>query len=320
VSDAGALGALGLGATDPAAAAAQVAAARARTDQPLHLNFFCHGPAARDAQAEAAWIAHFREDFALLGAPPPERLEEIYAPFDAQEGMLELIDRFRPEVVSFHFGVPRSAHLQAVAARGAFTLASVTSAEEGQAALAAGIDGLVAQGFEAGGHRSVFEPQAPDRRLATADLLDELLAVTDAPVVAAGGAMDGTDIRRLLDAGAAAVQLGTAFVLCPESAASADYRQALSASTGSDTVMTRVISGRAARGVHNALTKRGEEPMAPAAPAYPVAYDLAKHLQRAAAARQVAGYGAYWAGTGVARARSLPAAELIHALAAEAGL
>jgi nitronate monooxygenase len=226
-----------------------------------------------------------------------------------------------PSVVSFHSAIPLPAQINALRAAGITLLASATSLAEGRAAEAAGMDAVVAQGWEAGGHRGVFDPAAPDERLGTLALTRLLVRRLGVPVIAAGGIMDGAGIAAVLRLGAVAAQLGTAFVPCPESAASPAYRAALLAGDSVHTVMTASISGRPARCLTNRFTALADElaartpPLTP--PDYPIAYDAAKALHAAAAARGEHGYGARWAGQGAPLARELPAAELVAALARE---
>jgi nitronate monooxygenase len=196
-------------------------------------------------------------------------------------------------------------------------LATATNLAEAKAAAAAGIDAVVAQGYEAGGHRGVFDPDAPDDRLGTVALTRLLVRAVGVPVVAAGGIMDGAGVAAALALGAAAAQLGTAFVACPESAADAGYRAALLGPPAEHTVMTAAISGRPARCLANRFTALGTDVPATAVPAYPVAYDAGKALHAAAKARGEFGYGAQWAGQGAPLARSLPAAELVARLKEE---
>jgi nitronate monooxygenase len=321
VSNAGALGALALGATDAAGARAMIAELRASTARPFQVNVFVHGPPRRDPAREAAWLAGLAPAFRAHGAEPPTALRPIYRSFAEDDAMLAALVEAAPPVVSFHFGVPAPDRVAALRAAGALLLASATSLAEGRAAEAAGMDAVVAQGYEAGGHRGVFDPAAPDERLGTLALTRLLARRLGVPVIAAGGIMDGAGIAAARRLGAVAAQLGTAFVACPESSASRAYRAALLAGDAARTVMTAGISGRPARGLANRFTALAEElasrtpPVTP--PDYPVAYDAGKALHAAAAARGEHGYGAQWAGQGAALARALPAAELVATLARE---
>lgn len=320
VSDAGGLGSLGIGASSAAQARDMLEATRARTGRPFNVNVFCHAHAKRDAQREAAWVQHLAPLFAEVGATPPAALREIYPTFRDDAQTLELLLQLRPAVVSFHFGLPDATRIQALRAAGIFLLATATDVHEALQIERAGLDAIVAQGIEAGGHRGVFDPEAQDEGLSTAVLVRLLVQRTRLPVIAAGGIMDGQGIRAALDLGASGVQLGTAFLLCPESAASEAYRAQLQSERASHTRLTRVLSGRPARGLVNRLIAWGEAAGAPPPPAYPVAYDAAKQLHAAAARQGVHEFAAHWAGQGAPLARALPAAQLLAQLAREAGL
>jgi nitronate monooxygenase len=197
-------------------------------------------------------------------------------------------------------------------------VASVTSLAEANIVVAAGVDAIVAQGYEAGGHRGVFDPLAPDDRLGTFALTRLLVQrLAGIPVIAAGGIMDGAGVAAVLRLGAVAAQLGTAFVGCPESSADEGYRAALRGEAALHTVMTAAVSGRLARCLANRFTEIGESVAPGEIPAYPVAYDAGKSLHAAAKAHGEFGYGAQWAGQGAPLARELPAGELVRTLAAE---
>lgn len=317
VSAAGGLGSIGVGATDAAGAREMIAAVRARHLGPLNVNLFCHRPAVADASIEAAWIDRFRPMFTELEAQPPAELTEIYRSFVADDDMLAMLLAERPPVVSFHFGLPSEAAIRALREAGIILLASATSLAEARAASAAGVHAVVAQGWEAGGHRGSFDPEAPDDRIGTFALTRMLVRMIDRPVIAAGGIMDGAGIAAALKLGASAAQLGTAFIGCAESLADAGYRAALAGDAVHHSVMTRAISGRPARGLANRFTALGEGIARRDIPAYPIAYDLGKALHAAGRARGEFGFGAHWAGQGAPLARALPAARLIELLAAE---
>lgn len=317
VSDAGALGALGLCASSPEAAGQAIVEVQQRTSAPFNVNFFCHARPQRDPPLEAAWIQRMAPLFARFEAEPPAELRDLYTSFRDTEAYLELVLQLRPPVVSFHLGLPRPDQIAALRAAGLVLIGSATSPAEARAIEAAGCHAVVAQGWEAGGHRGLFDPAGPDARLSTGDLLRALLNEVSLPVIAAGGIMDGRDIGRMLERGAAAAQLGTAFIACPESAADAGYRDRLA--LGGDTVMTQAISGRQARCLSNAFTQWAEDVPPADIPPYPCAYDLAKALSTAAKAKGATAYGAQWAGAQAARARALPAGDLVETLAAEMG-
>ncbi|WP_267347306.1 nitronate monooxygenase [Sphingomonas sp. GM_Shp_2] len=315
VCEAGGLGSVALGASDAAGAAAMIADLRARTARPFAVNLFVHAAPHDDADRAAAWIDALAPTFAEVDAVPPTALRAIYPSFAEDDAMLALLLATRPAVVSFHFGLPGAARIAALRAAGCLLLASVTSPGEAAAARAAGIDVLVAQGIEAGGHRGVFDPAARDDALGTLALV-RLLARGSLPVIAAGGIMDGAGVDAALALGAVAAQLGTAFIACPESAADDAYRAALMGPGAAHTVMTRAISGRPARCLPNRFTALGERLVA-AVPAYPVAYDAGKALNAAAKAVGETGYGAQWAGQGAPLARAMPAGDLVRVIAGE---
>ena len=316
VSNAGAVGSIAVGAVDAATARAMIHATRARTDRPFNVNLFVHPPAQARPDVESRWIDALRPLFAQFDAEPPSSLSEIYRSFADDDAMLAMLVEERPAVVSFHFGLPDARRIAALKVAGCLLLATATNLEEGQAARAAGIDAIVAQGFEAGGHRGMFDPDGPDSCLGTMALTRLLVERSGLPVIAAGGIMDGRAVRAALDLGAVAAQLGTAFIACPESSADAAYRAALFSDAASHTVMTRAISGRPARCLPNRFTQWGAA-SGPRPPDYPIAYDAGKALNQAAKASGEGGYGAQWAGQGAPLARALPAATLIASLAEE---
>jgi len=317
VSNAGGLGSIGVAAVDAETTKRMIAAVRDRTDRPFNVNVFCHRPAVANAVREASWLARLGPEFARYGAKPPARLTEIYQSFLTDDAKLAVLVAERPAVVSFHFGLPARERIEVLRAAGIVLLATATNLEEGKAIAAAGIDAIVAQGYEAGGHRGVFDPDAPDDRLGTMALTRLLVTRLGVPVIAAGGIMDGAGVTAALALGAVAAQLGTAFVACPESSADAGYRAALLGPSAEHTVMTAAISGRPARCLANRFTALGAGVARGAVPDYPIAYDAAKALHAAAKAAGGFGYGAQWAGQGAPLARAMPAAELVARLRSE---
>lgn len=313
VSNAGGLGSIALGSIDADEARRQIRATRALTDGPFNVNLFCHDPSPADEARNAGWIESLRPLFEEFEATPPQTLRDIYRSFRVDDAMLAMLLEERPAVVSFHFGLPDAARIAALKAVGAVLLATATSPEEGRRAVAVGIDMVVAQGVEAGGHRGVFDP-SDDPRFATLPLTRLLATQSDVPVIAAGGIMDGAGIAAALALGAAGAQLGTAFIACPESAAGPAYRAALAGPDAERTRVSAVLSGRPARGLENAFMRRADErAVAP----YPFAYDIGKGLNAAAAAKGDAGYMPNWAGQGAPLSRPMPAAELVEVLAGE---
>lgn len=318
-SNAGGLGSLGFGGTNAAGAAAMLDALSALTDRPFNVNLFAHRTPVADPAREAGWIAALSPLFAQFGASPPTALAPIYTSFHDDPAMLRLLLERRPRVVSFHFGLPDADKAAALKGAGCVLIASATNLDEARAAKAAGMDAVVAQGFEAGGHRGMFDAHAPDDRFSAMVLTRLLVKQSGLPVIAAGGIMDGAAIRAALDIGAAAAQLGTAFVACDESAADAGYRAALASEAARHTVMTAAISGRPARCLANRFTAWGQGDV-PVMPDYPMVYDAGKALNAAAKAAGETGFGAQWAGQGAPLSRPMSTAALFKLLREEAGL
>ncbi|WP_031299032.1 NAD(P)H-dependent flavin oxidoreductase [Sphingobium lactosutens] len=316
VSNAGALGSIAVGAVDASQARAMIDAVAARTNRPFNVNLFVHQPAIPRPDVETRWLAAMAPLFSRFDAKPPPALRAIYRSFAEDDAMLAMLVEARPAVVSFHFGLPDDRQITLLKSVGCILLASVTNAREARAAREAGIDLLVAQGYEAGGHRGMFDPALPDAQLGTMALTRLLVEQSGLPVIAAGGIMDGRGVRAALNLGAVAAQMGTAFIACPESDADAAYRAVLFNEAAHDTVMTHAVSGRPARCLRNAFVDWGEG-VATAPPDYPIAYDAGKALHRAARAHGETGFGAQWAGQGAPLARAMPAAELVARIAAE---
>lgn len=317
VSNAGGLGSLGIGASSVAQARAMILQTQSLTNRPINVNVFCHAPARRDEGLEADWVRHCCPLFEELGAPVPGQLSEIYQSFLADEEAFRMLLEVKPAIVSFHFGIPAADRIAAFKAAGVTMLATATNLDEARIIENAGIDGIVAQGIEAGGHRGMFDPAVKDERLGTLDLVRQLARHCGRPIIAAGGIMDGGGVRAALDHGAVAAQLGTAFILCPESSADAAYRENLRSTRSGETRLTPVISGRPARGIVNRLMEHGEAASSPPPPDYPVAYDLAKQLHAAAAKTGNSDFAAHWAGQGAPLAREMPAAQLMQLLVSE---
>ncbi|AHD10766.1 NAD(P)H-dependent flavin oxidoreductase [Phaeobacter gallaeciensis] len=316
VSNAGGLGALGIGAASVGGAEAMIRQTAALTDKPFNINVFCHHPAVSDRQRESVWLRHLAPVFEVFQTTPPKELREIYTSFNVDTDMQAMLLTRRPAVVSFHFGLPPHQVIAALKSSGILLMATATSLVEAKMLEEAGIDVVVAQGWEAGGHRGVFDPRGRDERLGTLELVRGLVTELNLPVVAAGGLMTGADIAGALAAGAVAAQLGTVFIACPESSADAGYRDALLADDPK-TEMTAAISGRPARCLSNRFTDWASRVDPEMIPDYPIAYDAGKALNAAAKQAGEAGYGAQWAGQGAAAARPMPTADLMQQLTAE---
>lgn len=317
VSNAGGLGSIGVGAANAEQAQAMIQQVRALTDGPFNVNLFVHAKPHEDHARETAWLNLLSPLFDTFEAQPPDSLNTIYRSFQDDADMLDMLLETRPPVISFHFGLPSGDKIAALKAAGCVLLSTATSVGEADAAQSAGIDAVVAQGIEAGGHRGIFDPNGRDDELGTFALTRLLATRMNIPVIAAGGIMDGSGIASALALGAEAAQLGTAFIACPESSADEAYRAALLSDGAYHTEMTSAISGRPARCLANAFTGWAGTVSSLSLPDYPRAYDAGKALNQAAKRSGEFGFGAQWAGQGAPLARVLPAANLVELLTRE---
>ncbi|GAB1438863.1 nitronate monooxygenase [Providencia sp.] len=317
VSEAGGLGSLALGASSVKQARELIAQTQALTNKAFNVNVFCHLTPKRDLVNEQAWVEYLTPKFSLFNAQPPKQLTEIYQSFLDNPEMLALFLEMKPAVVSFHFNVPPADVVHQLKAQGIYTMATATNLQEAKVIEQAGIDVIVAQGIEAGGHRGMFDVLAQDEALTTNALVAILAKHTRLPIIAAGGIMDGYDIQQSFENGAAAAQLGTAFILCPESGASDGYRHKLKSQITDNTTLTAAISGRPARGIINQFTQAGDIYQTSKLPDYPIAYDIGKQLNAAAAKSGSDAFAAYWAGQNVAKVREMPASVLMKKLVKE---
>ena len=311
VCEAGGLGALPAAALTPDALDTEVRRLRAGTDRPWNLNFFCHAPPASDAAREQAWRERLHADYARFGIDPANIVAAPgRRPFDS--GALALVTAHRPAVVSFHFGLPAEALLAGVRDAGCRVLASATTVDEARWLQARGVDAVIAQGREAGGHRGNFLSDDLELQSDLATLLPQIVAAVDVPVIAAGGIADARDVAAAMALGAAGVQVGTAYLLCPEADTRAVHRQALRSARA--TAVTNVFTGRPARGIVNhAMAAWG--PMAADAPAFPLATAFSAPLREAAESRGLDDYSLLWAGQRFAACEERPAAAVTEALA-----
>ena len=253
-------------------------------------------------------------EFEKYNAVPPTELECIYPSFLDHDDYLNLVLETKPKAVSFHFGIPHPHQIQALKKAGIMTMVSATNLAEALEIEAAGIDIIIAQGIEAGGHRGIFN-ETFDSAVKTSDLVQLLKQHCHLPIIAAGGLMNGHQAQRLIQLGAEAVQLGTAFVQCKSSNANAAYRKALFNTP--ITQITESISGRPARGLINHWHTQIDRPERPDVATYPYSYDLGKQLNAAASAQGDFGFAAFWAGTNVAQIREMEAADLVNQLVLE---
>lgn len=313
VSNAGGLGAIAIGASTLDAARQMIQQTRQLTSKPFNVNVFCHEPIVCSSAQQQAWIDHLQPLFNKYGQPAPSQLTEIYPSFVGNQAITDLLLAEKPAVVSFHFGLPHQAQIDTLKAAGIILFATATSVQEARLIEQAGIDAIVAQGIEAGGHRGIFNP-AQDAAITTADLVRLLKVHTRLPVIAAGGIMDGNDIKQMLALGAQAAQLGTAFVVCEESAASTAYRTHLLDPATQLTQITSVISGRPARGLINGWHTQVDQLQRAAVAPYPYAYDIAKQLNSAVTKQGYHDFAVFWAGTQVQRLKALNGKALMQDL------
>lgn len=319
VSGAGALGSLPGAAMSPQALRDAVGELRRAGGLPVNLNFFCHAVPAADPAREAAWREALRPYYEELGlsfsAIPsgPGRL-----PFGDEAA--DAIEALRPEVVSFHFGLPPAPLLERVRRTGAQVWSSATTVAEAQWLAAHGVDAIIAQGVEAGGHRGMFLSEGSSfdlgTQLRTMPLLAGILQTVRVPVIAAGGIADADGVAAALRMGAGAVQLGTAFLLCTEATTSAVHRAALQAEAARDTALTNLFSGRPARGIVNRLM-RELGPMSALPPAFPSAVNAIAPLRAAAEQAGRGDFSPLWAGQDVSGCRAVPSAQRVQELAAK---
>ena len=267
--EAGGLGSVPAAMLTPAALREQIGAIRARTGSPVNVNFFCHVPPAPDSRREAAWRAELAADYAGAGVAPPEPGGGPgRAPFDA--GMAEVVEETRPEVVSFHFGLPEESLLARVRRTGAKIYSSATSVAEARWLDARGVEAVIAQGAEAGGHRGMFLTDDVDAPPGLFALLPQVVDAVRVPVVAAGGIADGRGIAAAFVLGARAVQIGTAYLKTPQATISPVHRRALAAAADDATRLTNLFTGRPARGLLNRFM-RDHGPLNSRAPPFPLA-------------------------------------------------
>jgi len=316
VAGAGALGSLPGAAMPPQALRDAVGVLRAaHPGAPVNLNFFAHEVPAPDPAREAAWRAALRPYYDELGVDPaaiadgPGRL-----PFG--EEALAVVEALRPEVVSFHFGLPAPALVERVRAAGAQVWSSATTVDEALWLAARGVDAVIAQGAEAGGHRGTFLAEstaAAALQVGTMALLPQVVAAVRVPVIAAGGIADAAGVAAALRLGAAAVQVGTVFLLCPECTTSAVHRAALQSAAARETALTRLFTGRPARGIVNRLM-RELGPLSDVAPAFPTAVNALAPLRAAAEQAGSADFSPLWSGQNASGCREIPAGDLTRAL------
>ena len=315
VSAAGGLGSLACALLSVDQTHAGVSAIRERTSNPLNLNYFCHEMPAGGTGFESEWKTLLRPHYERFGLDiDAVQRGTLRLPFDAAAA--NLLEELAPQVVSFHFGLPDKNHVTRLKARGIRILSTATSVKEALWLEAHGCDAVIAQGLEAGGHRGMFLEREASTQIGTLALVAHVSASVKIPVIAAGGIADARGIQAAFALGAAAVQLGTAYLFCPEAKIPALYRAALERATDADTVITNLFSGRPARGIVNRFVRECG-PMAEAAPPFPLAGHLIAPLRAASQKAGSEDYLQMWAGQGAGLCRSMPAGTLTRMLADE---
>lgn len=316
VAQAGGLGSLPCAMLNAEQARAQITAFRERTGRPLNVNFFCHTPPELNNAREARWREALKPYYLELGidrsAPIPTSMR---MPFDA--AFCEMVEELKPEVVSFHFGLPSAGLFRRVKALGCVTMSSATTVAEARWLETHGVDVIIAQGFEAGGHRGMFLSDDLAAQVGTFALVPQIVDAVKVPVVAAGAVSDARGIAAAFMLGAAGVQIGSAYLHCPESKVSGPHRAALAAAKDDGTRVTNLMTGRPARGLVNRVM-RELGPISSVAPEFPLAAGALAPLRAKAEAQGVGDFTSLWAGQAASLGRAAPAGEVTRKLAADA--
>ena len=316
VSDAGGLGSLPCAMLDAAKVRAEIGIIRQRTAKPVNVNFFCHTPAKPDPDRAAAWKARLATYYTELGLDTSAAAPAINrAPFD--EAMCEIVEDLKPEVVSFHFGLPARELLGRVKASGCIVLGSATTVAEARWLEDNGCDAIIAQGSEAGGHRGMFLADDIATQSGTFALVPQIVDAVKAPVIAAGGIADGRGIVAAFALGAAGAQIGTAYLFTPEASITDPHRAALRIVRDDQTALTNVFTGRPARGIMNRLM-REVGPMSDMAPAFPTAGGALAPLKAKAEAAGAGDFSPLWSGQAASLGREVGSGDLTLRLAADA--
>ena len=313
VSDAGGLGSLPCGMLSADAMRSEIAAIKAQTKRPFNVNFFCHTQPVPNSDHEVAWrealSPYYKEygvDVSTIGSGAGR------LPFSAEA--VDVLAEFEPHVVSFHYGLPEQDLLDQVRGWGAKILSTATTVEEARWLEAHGADAIIAQGLEAGGHRGIFLSEDLNTQLETFALLPQIVQAVNIPVIAAGGIADAKGVAAAMALGAAGVQIGTAYLLCPEATTSAVHRAAIKSDSAILTALTNLFSGRPARSIVNRLMKE-LGPMSPAPPAFPLASAALAPLRAGAESLGKGEFSPLWAGQNVSGCKEIPAADLTYGLA-----
>ena len=316
VAQAGGLGSLPVALFNEQKMREQMEKIRAATDKPININFFCHTPPVPSNAREHAWREKLKPYYEELGIDPAAPVPSSNrTPFDA--ALCAAVEDIKPEIVSFHFGLPQAALLKRVKAAGCLVMSSATTVAEARWLEEHGCDVVIAQGYEAGGHRGMFLTDNLAAQVGTFALVPQVVDAVKVPVIAAGGITDARGIAAALALGASAAQIGTAYLFCPESLTKAPHRAALKAAKDDGTVMTNLMTGKPARGFINRVM-RELGPINETAPEFPLAGGALAPLGAKALAKGSGDFSSMWAGQAAALGREMPARELTEKLAAEA--
>ena len=315
VSNAGGLGSLPCAMLSTDDLRKELTAITTQTDKPFNVNFFCHTPPTPNAEREALWRATLAPYYKEFGIDPSRiPVGPGRTPFSA--AVADVLSEFKPAVVSFHFGLPAPELLGRVRSWGAKFFCSATTVDEARWLEEQRVDGIIAQGLEAGGHRGLFLSDDLNTQLGTFALVRQIVNAVQTPVIAAGGIADARGVAAALALGAVAVQVGTAYLLCPEATTSAVHRAALKSEGARLTALTNVFTGRPARGIVNRLMKE-LGPITDLAPAFPLASSALVPLRASAESLGRGDFSPLWAGQNTSGCKDMPAAQLTRELAAD---
>ncbi len=317
VSNAGGLGSLPCAMLAPDAIRRELTAIRAQTDKPINVNFFCHVPPIPEPQREVSWrtsLAPYYAEFGIDAEKIPAGPGR--APFSSEAA--DILEAFKPAVVSFHFGLPPAELLGRVRGWGAKIFSSATTVDEARWLEAHGVDAIIAQGLEAGGHRGIFLSDDLTTQVGMFSLLPQIVRAVRVPVIAAGGIASAQGVAAALALGAAGAQVGTAYLLCPEATTSPIHRAALTSSAAQHTALTNLFTGRPARGIVNRIIAE-LGPISGAAPAFPLATSALAPLRAKAEGAGSGDFSPLWCGQNASGCREVPAAQLTRELAGAPG-
>ena len=313
VTKAGGLGSLPCGMLSADQLTAELTKINQQTSEPINVNFFCHTPPEPDPEAEARWkeaLAPYYTEFGIDPADIPQKASR--QPFS--HDMADVLEPFKPRIVSFHYGLPEKSLLERVKSWGSTVLSTATTVAEAEWLEANGADGIIAQGVEAGGHRGMFLSKDVTKQIGTFALVPQIVQKTKLPVVAAGGIADAAGVKAAIQLGASAVQVGTAYLLCHEAKTREVHRTALKSDMTRHTVLTTLFSGGAARGMVNRLIEE-MGPMPDVAPPYPLASAALAPIRAAAEAQGSGDFSPLWAGQNATGCQEISAEDLTKLLA-----